>query len=43
MLAGSKPPRYAAVKIKRMPVQSELVSTVTHWAEPVVLVNMYES
>ena len=43
MFAGSKLPRYAAVKIKRAPVQVELVSIVTHCDAPVVLLNVYAS
>jgi hypothetical protein len=43
MLFGSKLPRYAAVKMKRTPMQVELVSMFTHCVEPVVFVNVYAS
>jgi len=42
-LAGSKLPRYAAVKMKREPTHVEFVSIVTHCVEALVLVNVYES
>ena len=43
MLLGSKLPRYAAMKMKFVPVHAVFVSIVTHCVAPVVLVNVYES
>ena len=40
---GSKLPRYAAEKMKLLPVQAVFKSTVTHCVDPVVFVNVYES
>ena len=42
MQPGSKDPG-CAFSGKRTPVHAEFVSMVTHWLEPLVLVNVYES
>ena len=42
-MAGSKLPRYAAVKMERTAMHVVFVSIVTHWLEELVLVNVYES
>ena len=42
-MVGSKLPKYAVAKMKLVPVQAVLISTITHWLAPVVLVKVYSS